>query len=391
MTTDKGSLADAISNAHSAEEAKSLPNDYKKHTVLNGDGTGEAATGIVDSGLIKGDLDLLELAGLDPKIYEIIPGKKQMWYKETGSRRRSIYFQFREIIQQSDRLAELLASKIEVVAPKRNIKQFKHEPMVIPPADEQIGKRDVRGGTLELLNRHKRMLEIVGNLAADTEPDEILLPHLGDGNENNQSNTSTHQISTNDLPANAEQIPVLHRMWMENILTFNALTGHLVTSVARSNHGQERSDGKAVASGDYGVSTMETIKTSLDMLQPNHGISFLIPSELEHVQAYSLGGANVAWTHGHLAKRDENFPQWVANQAATPTNPLAFSTIVLHGHFHFPSVRVSRGRWLFGAPTLDNGSTWFEQSSGEWSLPGMLTFWIRNGKPHNVRFIESES
>ena len=57
-------------------------------------------------------------------------------------------------------------------------------------------------------------------------------------------------------------------------------------------------------------------------------------------------------------------------------NPIADADIVLHGHYHYFSAYESSDRLILQAPTLDSGSEWFENTKGDKSRAGMLTFVI---------------
>jgi len=44
------------------------------------------------------------------------------------------------------------------------------------------------------------------------------------------------------------------------------------------------------------------------------------------------------------------------------------------GHYHFFSSYETSDRLIIQAPTLDQGSEWFENTKGDRSNPGILTF-----------------
>jgi len=56
--------------------------------------------------------------------------------------------------------------------------------------------------------------------------------------------------------------------------------------------------------------------------------------------------------------------------------------VLVTGHFHFASLRphgrdsTGRSRWHIQCPTLDNGSAWFRNKSGEDGDPGLAVFRI---------------
>lgn len=142
-------------------------------------------------------------------------------------------------------------------------------------------------------------------------------------------------------------------------------------------------DGRGPIGGDFGISNLRTVATLFELVGGKPTPEFIIPDDIAH--KVTIGGANIALTHGHHAGSPERFPQWVANQAATPTSPFATANIVVRGHFHSPRIEYSRGRWLLGAPTIDPGSKWLQDKTGEHSNPGMMTFRIHNRHLSDLR------
>jgi len=67
--------------------------------------------------------------------------------------------------------------------------------------------------------------------------------------------------------------------------------------------------------------------------------------------------------------------KWLSDQAFS-RNATADADIVLHGHYHYFSAYESSDRLILQAPTLDSGSEWFENTKGDKSRAGMLTFVI---------------
>ena len=119
-------------------------------------------------------------------------------------------------------------------------------------------------------------------------------------------------------------------------------------------------------------------------------VRFIIPDPGEISTTIKIGEAVLVAVHGHQAKRIENMPQWVAGQAATPSSPFARATIIAHGHYHHAAYNTSRGREIISCPTLDAGSRWLRDQTGEWSQPGLACFRVKGQHATDLRFLEAQ-
>ena len=85
--------------------------------------------------------------------------------------------------------------------------------------------------------------------------------------------------------------------------------------------------------------------------------------------------------HGHQARRPDLMATWWRQQAFGK-QPVSDANILVHGHFHHLRItemgRTSRGtsRFLVMGPTMDNGSNWFRNITGEDSTPGLGVFML---------------
>ena len=114
-----------------------------------------------------------------------------------------------------------------------------------------------------------------------------------------------------------------------------------------------------------------------------------MPEPYEVGVAHEVEGCTIVWVHGHLAGSADKMAQWLANQAANPGTIYARCAALFFGHFHRFSMLSSRGRDILGCPTLDSGSSWFTNRTGEWSRPGILTTRVRNGRVSGIRIFEA--
>ena len=112
-------------------------------------------------------------------------------------------------------------------------------------------------------------------------------------------------------------------------------------------------------------------------------IKFVIP-ENELSVTLEIDGVVCTLIHGHQARSGGTNAQakakkWLADQSLSRSG-IADSDILLMGHYHFFSAFETSDRLIVQAPTLDNGSEWFENTSGDQSNPGILTMIIGGEK-----------
>lgn len=364
-----------------------IPTKYKNHVEIEGD-YGTAATGPVGETLIGSNDDILRLAGLDPNEY-VIDGKIHQWTKtrDEGENLKSVFFGFRKRTSETDSTAAALA---KLIRPVKATKTTTHtgEPFVVCLADFQVGKTDILGGTEQLLQRFENVLAQAVEQAKQSKPSHIVLADVGDCIEGITS-SAPNQIATNDLTPD-EQLRVWQRILTQAVVTFQPVTPRLTVVGVPSNHAEVRNSSGRVGQGDYGLSTLRSVQDAFTLLQPDNTIEWITPpTEYDVAATVEVGGTQIAFFHGHHAKTQSNIEQWLANQAAAPGARLNPCTIAVHGHFHNLAYRRStRGRELISCPTLDSGSSWFKNNTGEYSPPGIVTFRIRDGRTADLRCLE---
>lgn len=244
-------------------------------------------------------------------------------------------------------------------------------------SDPQIGKVDETGGTPETLERFYDCVAQVVDHAQRHDYAEIVVVDLGDVVEG-FSNTA-QQAQTNDLSL-TDQIRAARRAITETILHLAPHTPKLTFITVPSNHCQVRTGlgNKARANApddDYGILIHDSIQDAFELLA-DHNVAFRKPAKWEE----SVTHNGVGFTHGHLAGQPNNMPQWFKNQAAGKRSGLHEATILAYGHFHHLRLQeTANAVMLIGAPTLDPGSAWHSNTSGDRTNPGLLTFDTENG------------
>lgn len=385
-------------NLHKEDSTTSVPGVNLKTTITS--------EGIEFSGLESNSYDaIFRLNGLDPKEYRLINDRLVTKSWQVGDEWRHSYAgAFEHIDEDAKDRAKFLASTIPVLSVEQErletagdripIGGSKEDidrhvgTLVVNLADLQIGKVDVLGDSPALVSRFERLLGQIIEIAERDRPHEIIIVDVGDMCENVNNHTAVSQASSNDLPV-AEQIRWGQRLFTEAILAMEPHADTVTVVGVPSNHGAERlGNGKQNKHGDFGLSNIKGIQDAFELIGGHPKLRFQVPTtDYETGVLVDASGLPLVFTHGHHASTASKVPQWVANQAASPNSIYATARVVVHGHFHHFCATESRGRLILGCPTLDNGSSWFNQADGEWSDPGILLFRVTDGKLHGLQLL----
>ena len=120
-------------------------------------------------------------------------------------------------------------------------------------------------------------------------------------------------------------------------------------------------------------------------------MAFTIPDPWRESLAVQARGAVLGMFHGHQEKQGRAWEWWKGQIAGDL--PTAAANILIGGHYH-SWLTVPHGwlggqpRWFFQADTLDGGSAWWANVTGDQSEPALMTFTIDDeGRWHNLRRI----
>jgi len=246
-------------------------------------------------------------------------------------------------------------------------------------ADPQAGKVASLGGTPELVARFRDSLDMLDDHVRDLRkigrgPTEAAWLDAGDSCEG--FNNVTAQKYTNDLTM-TQQVRI-HRRLTFHGLDYLARTFPSVTAAScGSNHARVR-DGKdpvGPPSDDWGLEVLSQVQDAYSRNEGAYGhVKFAYPPDWKDTLCLDLGGLNVGLAHGHQVGRPEQIHGWWKGQTFG-NQPVTDARILCTGHFHhFSAKEVGDGRLWVQAPTLDNGSDWYSQVSGESSVPGLMVF-----------------
>lgn len=252
---------------------------------------------------------------------------------------------------------------------------------VVVISDMQIGKTDARGGTKETVQAVRSALRGIALDAASY--DEVILVDCGDSTENFTNTVS--QAQTCDMGL-VEQIRTAQGLLADAVHQLTQACPSVTYVAVPSNHcqvrtGIGRSNRANIAADDYGLLIQSNIQMAVEGRPGYEGVSFLAPSpRLESLTVRAQDGTVMGVTHGHAAGSKSRVADWFRGQAFGCVAGMQDARVLLHGHWHSFSVQtVGDSRQIICAPTIDPGSSWFQNTSGESSKPALLTFELGRG------------
>lgn len=253
--------------------------------------------------------------------------------------------------------------------------------LVVVISDMQIGKTDARGGTKETVQAVRSAISGIATEAASYE--EIILVDCGDSTENFTNTVS--QAQTCDMGL-VEQIRTAQGVLADAVRQLARACPTVTYVAVPSNHcqvrtGIGRSNRANIAADDYGLLIQSNIQAALEGRPGYEGVGFLAPSpRLESLTVRAKDGTVMGITHGHAAGSKSRIADWFRGQAFGCVAGMQDARVLLHGHWHSFSVQtVGDSRQIICAPTVDPGSSWFQNASGESSKPALLTFELGRG------------
>jgi hypothetical protein len=346
------------------------------------DGTEGTAT---TNGLADGVdfLDFLEQAGYSADKYEVIGNPRtSRWQRYDGEWLTSYRFHFKLKTEVAD-LPALFASA------KKPVKVAKATPgdkaLIVCWSDLQIGKVDHRGGVEALLNRVEGVKAQLLAQVKKEKPSRVVVFDVGDLIENFSNAANLQQLRTNDLSI-MQQLDLAATILWELLKDLCAIVPDVTYASVGSNHCQWRVQKQVVGTptDDWGIFIgRQLARLAVEKELP---IRFFEPATHDESLTIDVFGHRVGLIHGHQANRPDGIPDFW-RKLSFGNSPLGSATILVSGHFHHLRVQElgsdhkGRSRFWVQAATLDNGSGWYMRSSGEDSQPGLVIFFVEQGKP----------
>ena len=319
-------------------------------------------------------------AGFNPDEIEIVgTPRTSRWQRYDGDWLTSYRFQFRK--KTAGINLPLLLSEAKK---KVNLKPLpKPEPkaLVVLWSDLQVGKVDYRGNSVSLIERIAVMQQRLEALIKKEKPSKVIFCDTGDTVENFGNAADLQQLQSNDLSI-MEQVDLSITLAYQTLRKLHAIVPDITYVSVGSNHCQWRVNKQVVgkASDDWGVFIGRQLARLAKEAQLN--IRFIEPQPHDEslaLDVFNDGFHILGVVHGHQAKRPDMMATWWRGQAFG-RQPVSEATVLVHGHWHHLRVTemgsTPRGtsRFLIMAATLDNGSGWWKKTTGEDSVPGLVTF-----------------
>ena len=323
--------------------------------------------------------------GKDAYKYKVLENQAEIRYWDmAGSPPQRLYYFKAKIVSSEQYMPDkdfkkLLASagRLKKKTSKKPVKDSKT--FCIALADFQIGKE----GTEEAI---ERFIDYIPKIKAHVkqiqkiEPlEQVLFAGLGDLLESCSNHYNMQEFST--ILDERSQQKVARRMIYTLIKEIMPLFSKGLVCFIGGNHGENRKNGKAYTTFADNKDVMlaeELQEIFKESPAYNKSLDFIIPDNELHL-TIEVSDVAILLLHGHQMKGAGNSQakarKWLSDQAFS-RNATADADIVLHGHYHFFSAYESSDRLILQAPTLDSGSEWFENTKGDKSRAGMLTFVI---------------
>jgi len=331
---------------------------------------------------------ILQDWGYDPNIYEVVePLKVSAWDAQNNEGEIVRLYSFKAGIRTKARIGNLPDYQELVREIKRHRKPKQKAPsgkgvFVVCFADWQLSKGD-NDGTQGTVNRILTMIDNVEQRIKNLRKigrdlGTLVVAGMGDIIENCSQNYSAQPFLV-ELNRR-EQIRVARRLVRDALVKWSKLFEEVVVLAVPGNHGENRMDGKLYTTyGDNDdVAVFEMVGDILSANKEVFGhIKFYLPED-EISMVLDLDGIGVGFAHGHITSGGGSMPQakirkWWEGQVFG-NRTVGDAKILVTAHYHHFSIVEFGERIHIQCPSMDGGSEWWENLSGEASRPGTLTF-----------------
>lgn len=180
-----------------------------------------------------------------------------------------------------------------------------------------------------------------------------------------------------------QQVEGIIALLLHTLDTLAPLFDEVIVLAARGNHGENRIDGKYTTLHDNDdTHAFEMAKLALSR-DPNMQHIHWVIAESEAGVAVPVFDWILATTHGDIyakgvtgATIDKKAHNWMKNMALgrEKFGLLGQAHVLITHHYHHDKMSDWGSCFWRQTPSQDRGSPYFEQATGEYSEPGMLTF-----------------
>lgn len=265
--------------------------------------------------------------------------------------------------------------------------------LLVALADFQTGKTDVHGGTVNL---YKRVRSVYAQMEAELPRYKtIIAADLGDIIENFMNVGSQRQ--SNDLNLTDQLEAAISLIW-EGLRVLHSKCDNLIYVAVPSNHCEVRTGvgnknrASSVLSDDYGIHVQRQIRRMAQMRPDVYGnMSFVCPSDYDAactVKPSADDKSVLFFEHGHVGggASQAKMRQHVKNMQAGRIAYAHMANIFVHGHYHTPEMYlVGDKTWVVGVSSIDSGSSWFTNATGESAPSAVTSFVAKDGMVRDMR------
>jgi hypothetical protein len=369
-----------LTNVPSApQQTQPVPKDWRPSATWDGN------SGEITSEGLKGDPNYDQLLidhGHDPSKVQIFgPVRTSRWQVARKGGESEWLTSFRFNIQTKATANSIDLPALFAEAKKTKVKTLPTrtgEALVVVWADPQVGKTDHRGGTPELIARVEEKLAKLKVYIKTQKTSTAFWYSAGDAIEGFENTSS--QGFTNDLSL-MDQLDLVATMEFSFLRLLRDTHNEVTSATVGSNHCAWRKgkDTLGRPKDDWGLHIQRQHQRLSDEL--GMGIKFFEPEPHSDSLALDINGTIVGLVHGHQARPGRFSDYWKGQIHGGGS--LAMADIVVSGHYHTlkieptgRNVYTGKPKWHLQAPCLDSGSSWFANSSGGDSDPGLLVFTI---------------
>ena len=334
--------------------------------------------------------------GLDPEAWtvdESQPVQIRTW--DSGDKRN---FYYRATV-----IPASAASTPDVDDLIREVKRRKPKPpkdilaeraLLVALADWQAGKAD-HGGVEALVERLMALKDAVPARVKEAQKtgtpiSALYVIGMGDMVEGCDGHYDQQTFSV--ALDRRQQVKLVRRILTMMLTEWAKLPVKMVVGAVPGNHGENRKGGKSFTSFEDNddLAVFEQVQEILAANPEAFGhISWVIPDG-DMTLTLDICGTVVAFAHGHqftgsgvpVAKART---WWKGKMAAM--HPVGDASCLVFAHFHHLNLLQDGPRTIFGCPSNDGGSRWFEERGGPTTACGTLTFVADKDGWHDLRIL----
>lgn len=258
---------------------------------------------------------------------------------------------------------------------------------VVVNSDQQVGKKTGSGGSQQTVNRildltQRSIHHFEGLQRYGLRFGTIVLPSLGDHVEGNVSQSGRLQGQAASDLGITEQTRVGRRTLMAQVKALAPLAERIIITPVNGNHDESTRQVSADAADGWNTEITAAVQDACAENPHLAHVEFRYQASGEETLAVDIPGADtrLGLFHGHQLGNAEpnNVRKFIAGHALGRT-PMGDADVWLSGHFHHFQARDFSQRLWLQAPTIDPGSDFFRNRTGEDSNPGLLTFVVGGG------------